>query len=124
MNNPVGYFEVPVNDLERAITFYQQVFGYQFERVVIDGYSMALFPDHEGVGISGALVKGDSYLPSQSGSRLYFNTNDIDKTLTKVLSHGGRIIYPKTSIGDRGWVAEFEDVEGNLIALHSGLSVA
>ena len=120
MENPVGYFEIPVNDLERAVEFYEIVFGYQFTRTEIDGLEMALFPSNEkGEGVTGALVKGDSYVPSKEGSRLYFNSKDIERTLEKVLSQNGKILYPKTSIGELGWVAELEDSEGNCIALHS-----
>ena len=120
MENPVGYFEIPVNDLDRAVEFYEVVFGYQFKRTEIDGQKMALFPSSDQTeGITGALVKGDSYIPSKEGSRLYFNTKDIDKILKKVASRDGKILYPKTTIGDLGWVAEFEDLEGNCIALHS-----
>ncbi len=44
MKNPVCYFEIPVTDLERAIAFYTAVFGYQLERVEVDGNEMAMFP--------------------------------------------------------------------------------
>ena len=120
MKNPVNYFEIPVWDIERAISFYEAVFGYTMKRTDIDGHEMALFPiNEEAEGISGALAKGESYTPSRKGLRLYFNTADIDETLKKVLEQGGKILYPKTSVGELGWVAEFEDIEGNCIALHS-----
>ncbi|MEO1208725.1 MAG: VOC family protein [Cyanobacteria bacterium J06638_20] len=120
MRNPVGYFEIPATDLDRAIAFYQTVFGYEFEREAVDGNEMAWFPMVEDAsGISGALAKGDSYSPSTQGSRLYFNTENIDDVLAKVNASGGKTLYPKTSIGDLGWVAEFEYSEGNRIALHS-----
>lgn len=120
MKNPVCYFEIPVTDLERAIAFYNKVFGYEFKRVVIDGNEMALFPaSDEGGGITGALAKGDSYLPGKEGSRLYFSVASIEETLHQVESIGGRVLYPKTSVGELGSVAEFEDSEGNCIALHS-----
>ncbi|AZZ97834.1 VOC family protein [Pseudoalteromonas sp. R3] len=119
-NNPVGYFEIPVTDLDRAMAFYHAVFGFQFEHAVIDGHDMALFPSNDqATGITGALVTGDSYVPSKAGARLYFHTDDIDATLAKVLSLGGKTLYPKTSICGFGWVAEFEDSEGNCIALHA-----
>ncbi|WP_196765310.1 hypothetical protein [Pseudoalteromonas luteoviolacea] len=73
----------------------------------------------EGEGSTGASVKGESYTPSKSGSRLYFNTANIEDTLTKVLPQGGEILYPKTSIGELGWVAECGDSERKCIALHS-----
>jgi uncharacterized protein len=43
MHNPVSYFEIPVNDIGRAVAFYTAVFDYDFERVEIDGNDMALF---------------------------------------------------------------------------------
>ena len=120
MRNPVGYFEIPAIDLDRAIVFYQTVFGYEFERETVDGNEMAWFPMVEDAsGTSGALAKGESYSPSTQGSRLYFNTENIDDVLAKVNASGGKTLYPKTSIGDLGWVAEFEDSEGNRVALHS-----
>lgn len=120
MKNPVSYFEIPVNDLDRTIDFYQKVFGYEFERTAIDGNEMALFPSNENTsGISGALAKGESYIPSPKGTLVYFSTDNIDDTLVKVHSSGGKTLYPKTPIGELGWVAEFEDSEGNRIALYS-----
>ena len=81
---------------------------------------MALFPLIEnGSGISGALAKGKTYKPSKKGTLIYFNTEDIEETLSKVQQNGGKTLYPKTSIGYLGFVAEFEDSEGNRIALHS-----
>jgi len=117
--NPVSYFEIPVADMDRAIDFYEAVFSISLERTVIDGLDMALFPfDENGRGVSGALAKGDSYVPSRSGPRVYFSVESIDETLGQAISKGGRVAYPKTSVGDF-WVAEFEDSEGNQIALSS-----
>lgn len=120
MKNPVNYFEIPVTDLDRATAFYTAVFGEPLERTEIDHNQMALFPAREGAtGITGALAKGDSYVPGRQGARVYFSTPDIDETLRRVQRAGGKVLYPKTSIGALGWVAEFEDSEGNCIALHS-----
>jgi uncharacterized protein len=118
--NPVSYFEIPVNDLGRAAKFYKAVFDFEFERQAIDGNEMALFPLIEnGKGISGALAKGSVYKPTKNGVIIYFNSDDIDASLKKAIENGGKQLYPKTSIGDLGFVAEFEDSEGNRIALHS-----
>jgi hypothetical protein len=118
MKNPVVYFEIPVSDLDRAIAFYSAVFGCEFERVEIDGNVMANFPAFDEVnGITGALAQGDSYVPGKQGSRIYFRVASIDETLNSVERAEGRVLYPKTSIGEYGWVAEFEDSEGNCIAL-------
>lgn len=119
MKNPVGYFEIPVADLARATAFYEAVFSCALERTSIDGNEMALFGFEDGApGATGALAQGTSYVPSAHGTRVYFRSEDIEATLRRVEAAGGRVLYPKTSIGDLGWVAEFEDSEGNCVALH------
>ena len=120
MRNPVSYFEIPVTDVDRAVAFYEAVFSTTLERETIDGHSMALFPFHEGgQGVSGALAEGESYVPSKEGPRVYFSVESIDAALDRVQANGGSVAYPKTSIGELGWVAEFIDTEGNQIALHA-----
>lgn len=118
-SNPVIYFEIPVLNMERAIRFYKAVFDFTFEQSKIDGYDMALFPfKKENSGISGALAKGEVYKPTLDGIIIYFHTKNIDNTLNLAVKHGGKILYAKTSNGELGFVAEFQDSEGNRIALH------
>ncbi|MEO1035187.1 MAG: VOC family protein [Pseudomonadota bacterium] len=118
-NNAVTYFEIPVENLDRASRFYAAVFATELERTVIDGNDYALFRSSDGSpGASGALAKGDSYVPSEHGTRIYFSVASIDATLESVVAHGGSVAFEKTSIGELGWVAEFTDTEGNVIALH------
>ena len=117
--NPVVYFEIPVADMNRAIAFYSAVFGFTFEKDIIDHNEMAFFPFEDGVrGITGALAKGEIYVPTVQGILIYFGTDDIDSILQKAVKAGGEILYPKTSNGELGHVAEFKDSEGNRIALH------
>jgi predicted enzyme related to lactoylglutathione lyase len=116
-SNPVIYFEIPVNDIDRSIQFYQTVFNFEFSKEIIDNNEMALFPfAEENSGISGALAKGEIYRPTKDGVLIYFKTENIDETLTLATTSGGQILYPKTDNGI-GFVAEFEDTEGNRIAL-------
>ncbi len=117
-SNPVVYFEIPVNNIDRAIKFYKSVFSFDFEKENIDKNEMALFPFIDGnSGISGALAKGEIYKPTKDGVVIYFKTENIDETLKLAISNGGQILYPKTDNG-LGLVAEFEDTEGNRIALY------
>ena len=117
--NPVVYFEIPVMDMERAIAFYSAVFDFTFEKNIIDHNEMAFFPFEDGArGITGALAKGEIYVPTMQGVLVYFGTTDIDAILQKAVEAGGEILYPKTSNGELGQVAEFKDSEGNRIALH------
>ena len=117
-SNPVVYFEIPVIDIDRATKFYSTVFNFKFDTAIIDNNEMALFPfTQEDSGISGALAMGEIYKPTKDGVLIYFNTDNIDETLRLANANGGQILYPKTDNGI-GHVAEFEDTEGNRIALY------
>lgn len=120
--NPGSYFEIPVADLDRAMAFYTAVFGYEFTRETIHGNEMALFPlDPSADGIGGALSKGEVYVPSKTGTLIYLNVISIDETLERLQEQGSEILFPKTEAGEYGFVAEFEDSEGNRIALFQSL---
>ena len=117
-SNPVVYFEIPVIDMERATRFYSTVFNFKFDTTIIDKNEMALFPfTEEKSGISGALAKGEIYKPTKDGVLIYFNTANMDETLRLANTNGGKILYPKID-NNIGLVAEFEDTEGNRIALY------
>ena len=120
-SNPVVYFEIPVKNMDRAMLFYKSVFNFDFAKEIIDNNEMALFPFAEGTsGISGALAKGEIYKPTKEGVLIYFKTENIDETLRLSKENGGHFLYPKTDNGI-GFVAEFEDTEGNRIALYQAI---
>lgn len=114
----VGYFEIPVRDLDRAAAFYSAVFSVPLQRAEIDGYAMALFPDAREPGkIIGALAQGDSYEPATTGTLVYFSVPEIAEALDVIATVGGSIALPRTDVGDYGFVAEFIDCEGNRVGL-------
>ncbi|MEO3677435.1 VOC family protein [Rheinheimera fenheensis] len=118
--NPVGWFEIAVTDLSRARHFYHQVLGVEFHLMEMPGCSMACFPfDHDKAGSSGALVQGEGYEPSQSGTLIYFEVESIDNALERISHAGGKVLQSKMSIGEHGFIAIFTDSEGNKVALHS-----
>lgn len=118
MANPVFHFEIPVTDKDRAIAFYEAVFGHDLTRESVDGYDMAFFPRADGQpGASGALARGDVYRPSHDGPVIYFDVPDIDAVIARAEARGSKVLYPKKDIGAAGFVAEVEDSEGNRIAL-------
>jgi len=61
------------------------------------------------------------YIPGRQGARVYFRTASIADSLARVVAAGGRQLYPETAVPGLGWVAEFEDSEGNCIALFTPL---
>ncbi len=119
-NNPVNWFEIPATDLDRARKFYESVFEVELSLNEMGPLQMAWFPMTEnGGGATGTLIKAEGYTPSHSGSLVYFSVDDIDSVLSKAEQNGGKTLNPKMSIGEHGYVAHFEDSEGNRVALHS-----
>jgi predicted enzyme related to lactoylglutathione lyase len=118
--NPVNWFEIPVNDMARAVRFYEAVFGVSLARMEMGPAQMAMFPMTQGgPNAGGALVKTDGYTPSHAGTVIYFSVGDIEATLARIGSAGGSTMVPKMSIGEHGFFAQFQDSEGNRVALHS-----
>jgi predicted enzyme related to lactoylglutathione lyase len=118
--NAVTWFEIPVKDIERAKKFYEKVLGLELTIEEMEPFTMAWFPMIQGApGAPGALIKGESYEPSHAGTVVYFSIDDIDETLRRINASGGKTLLPKKSIGEYGFIAHFEDTEGNRLALHS-----
>lgn len=121
--NSVGWFEIPVTDMDRAKKFYETVFDIKIEVHQMGVLEMGWFPsDHDKPGATGSLVKHEKmYRPSATdGVVIYFSCKDVADELGRVASSGGEIIQPKTEIGGgHGFMALLTDSEGNRIALHS-----
>lgn len=118
--NIASWFEIPVTDLDRAVKFYEKVFDVKLSIEEMGGTKMAMFPFTEDApGAAGALVKGESYAPSPAGAVIYFSVESIEEILRRINANGGKTYLPKTSIGTYGFIAKFEDPEGNRLALHA-----
>jgi predicted enzyme related to lactoylglutathione lyase len=118
--NPVNWFEIPVSDLDRATKFYEKVFGFTMTPMEMGPSKMAMFPwTQGGTNAAGALLKSEGYTPSHSGSMVYFSVADIEGTLKKAGESGVKTLVPKWGIGEHGFVAHFEDCEGNRVGVHS-----
>ena len=116
----IGWFEIPVADLERAKKFYEGVTGEKLQDMDMGEYKLSMFPGDEGEGQPqvGALMMGEGYAPSMDGAILYFTCPDIDAGLERVKEHGGEVLLPKKDLGKNGFIAWFKDTEGNRQALH------
>ena len=120
--NPVGWFEIPVFDMDRAKTFYEGVFNISIQILEMENLKMGWLPfDHNEKGCSGALVYSPQhYEPSTKGVLIYFASSDVAIELAKIEKAGGSILKGKSLISrDVGYMALFKDTEGNRIALHS-----
>jgi uncharacterized protein len=118
--NPVNWFEIPVTDMERAMKFYESALGIKLIRNEMGPLKMAWFPRTDGaMGAGGSLVKADGYIPSHAGTLVYITVADMNGTLAKIKASGGKTLLPRMAIGEYGFIAHFEDSEGNRVALHS-----
>jgi predicted enzyme related to lactoylglutathione lyase len=118
--NPINWFEIPVKNLGRAASFYEKVLQCKLSIQDFGDLKMAWFPaSRDAPGSAGSLVEQESYVPSHQGSMVYFSVENIEDSLSTVVANGGKILNPKRNIGEFGYVAHFEDSEGNRVALHS-----
>ncbi|GGD59128.1 VOC family protein [Muriicola marianensis] len=122
-SNMVGWFEIPVGDMDRAKKFYEAVFDVQIHVQDFNELLMGWFPFAEGKsGASGSLVKHpDFYRPSATdGPLVYFSCKDVATPLSRIEKEGGKVLQTKKLISeDVGYMGLFLDSEGNRIALHS-----
>ena len=123
MSNVVGWFEIYVDDMDRAKAFYQAVFELELEKLPNPteyDVDMWAFPaDDDAYGAPGALVKMPD-MPAGGGNVLvYFSCEDCAEEESRVEVAGGKVEQPKMSIGEYGFVTLVVDTEGNMFGLHS-----
>lgn len=124
-SNPVGWFEIHVQDMPRAKAFYEAVFQGALEALKspdpegTPGMEMWAFPmAMDAPGAAGALVKMPG-CPSGGSTLVYFACEDCSVEAARAASHGGKVFKEKFSIGPYGFIAIVEDTEGNMVGLHS-----
>lgn len=121
-SNAIGWFDIYVSDMQRAVTFYEQVFQQKLEQIgdPTGETQMMGFPtDMQRYGAGGALVKANHARPGLGGTLVYFSVDDCAVEQSRVADAGGKVARPKFSIGDFGWVTLCEDTEGNMFGLSS-----
>lgn len=128
--NPIIHFEIPVDDIDRATSFYQDIFEWEITKMdmPVDSstggepyYSVkSVKTDDKGNtldnGINGGMMKRKI---SDQPFTNYIHVESIDDMLTKIQEKGGKVCMPKTSIGENmGYIALFIDTENNMMGLH------
>ncbi|MFK7784679.1 MAG: VOC family protein [Crocinitomicaceae bacterium] len=121
MKTAVTWFDIPVTDFERAKKFYATVMGEELmDYPMPDDSLYSVFPYEQGQGIGGAIMKMDGFNPSTDGVIVYLSGgDDLSAPLARAEEAGAKVVIPKTSIGENGFMAHFIDLEGNRVALHS-----
>lgn len=110
----VVHFEIPADDPERAVRFYEQVFGWKISKWGgPHDYWLATTGEKDQPGIDGAITRR-SDIPS------VVNTIDVpslDDYARSVVEAGGKIIMPKTAVPGVGYLAYCTDTEGNTFGI-------
>ena len=121
MKNAISWFEIPASDYERAKKFYATVLETEITDSPMPEMKYGVFKyDHDKQGVGGGLVEMKGYNPSPEGVTVYLpGGDDLSTPLARVEAAGGKIVMPKTNIGENGFIAQFIDTEGNRLALHS-----
>ncbi len=114
--HPIVHIEFPATNPKAAGTFYKDVFDWKVETDPSFDYTM--FPAEGGPG-GGFVAVGDSgHVQYAIGQPLiYIGTDDIDASLRKVETFGGKVVLPKTEIPGVGWFGIFTDPSGNRVGL-------
>lgn len=124
-SNPAVWFEIYVNDLERAKNFYETVLSLKLNPLPTPDHmqeqmKMLAFPsDMEALGASGALVKMEGLEAGGSSTLIYFGSSDCSIEEAKINGAGGKVFKSKQSIGEYGFIVLAYDTEGNMFGIHS-----
>jgi uncharacterized protein len=120
--NAIGWFDIYVEDMDRAVAFYESVLQQKLEPIgdpTGETQMMSFSADMQSYGASGALVKSTYARPGMGGTMVYFSVEDCLAEEARVAAAGGSIVRPKFSIGPFGWVTLCTDTEGNMFGLNS-----
>ena len=120
MPRPI-HFEIQAQDPERAIRFYTDLLGWQFQRWEKNDYWLIVTGPEGQPGINGGFLprRGDPPAEMQAVNAFVCTVDvpQLDESLGRVESLGGRIVVPKMPVPGVGWLAYAKDTEGNIIGL-------
>ncbi|HZB67474.1 MAG TPA: VOC family protein [Ornithinibacter sp.] len=124
MSRPV-HFEIQADDVERAKTFYGNVFGWAFQdysEVMSSPYWGVTTGDEGEPGINGGLQSRPTPAPGEghgtNAAVLTISVADFDATAASIDRAGGRVAMPKFALPGMAWQGYFVDTEGNTFGIH------
>ncbi len=122
-NTVAVWFDIPATDLDRAVAFYEALFGVSLKRETLGPNSMAVFPYEKGAGISGCIAKGPAHRPGGDGTVVYLNADGaLERMIGSLAALGGQLAGPKVDLPEgMGSFVTIIDTEGNRVGLHAVL---
>ncbi|MEO9849495.1 MAG: VOC family protein [Reichenbachiella sp.] len=117
MSNQLSHFAVFTEDMDRAISFYGNVFNWVFNNHDSSGFAQVSSESGENGRLIGALQDRKYQLTEEKviGFECSISVDNVDAVAQLVLDHGGKILMPKTEIPHVGWLIKFKDTEGNIV---------
>lgn len=117
-HNRIVWCDIPVLDLDRAVSFYSAVLDIEVHKEKFDSFSFAVLEHEQGNGA--CLVPSTAPMSPGVGPLVYLNVDSrIRDAVSRVERCGGQVLEPIKSIGPHGFRALVLDSEGNRLALHS-----
>lgn len=123
--NPIVWFEIYVDDMNRAQKFYETVFDVKLSELPMpdtldEEMKMMAFPgDMDGPGAGGVLVKMAGFDVGGNSTLVYFGSEDCSIEEKRIEKAGGKILRGKQSLGEFGFMVSATDTEGNMFGIHS-----
>jgi len=107
-NHPIVHVEFSADDPKAAGKFYAELFGWKTESM----------PEMNYVTFEAEGGPGGGFNPLSEPVKA---TDDIEASLAKAESLGGKTLVPKTEISKIGWFGMFVDPTGNKVGLFTGM---
>ncbi|MEH6945250.1 VOC family protein [Bacillus sp. JJ722] len=104
----VVHFEIHVNNMEQAKTFYGEIFGWTFQD----------WSDYAGMPYFGAMTGSENELGINGALMQRQSASDYDVSEAKILKLGGKVAKPKHALPGMAWQGYYFDTEGNIFGLH------
>lgn len=119
--NVVNWFEIPVTDLAAASRLYEAMLDTKLAVSDLGGVPHAVLTNKPHSCVSGALIADPNRRPrAGSGTVIYLDAKDgVARCLSRAVEAGAKVVQPVTSIGENGTIALIEDLDGNVVGLHS-----
>ncbi len=119
--NVVNWFEIPVSNLAASTRFYEAMLDTKLALSELGGVPHAVLTNKDHSCVSGALIADPKRPPrSGSGTVIYLDAKDgVERCLSRAVEAGARVVLPPTEIGPNGTIALIEDLDGNVIGLHT-----
>lgn len=113
----LSWNELHTTDLAAAESFYTALFGWRVQEIDLGGgpYRVISVDGHGNGALSDHLAPG-----APAHWLVYFGTDDLDGSLTKISELGGTVVQPAMDIGEGNRIAVAQDAQSGWFALYAG----